>query len=100
MRLIRGGDHATHLVTLDLGIDRGPSFLTDPRRGCAPGRVDPDVFYDPDSMNAARAICARCMFKNQCDKYAAETRQIWGVWGGHNRNPRMARRQLADEDVS
>jgi Transcription factor WhiB len=31
----------------------------------------------------AQAVCATCVFETACYQWAVETRQTWGVWGGH-----------------
>lgn len=82
-------------------------LLTDPRRGCAPGKVNPDIFFgvttggDAEdaphaSFHAALRICNRTCpddIRDACDRYATDTRQKFGVWGG---KVRSAKRNKAD----
>jgi Transcription factor WhiB len=74
-------------------VDVGPAFLTDPRRGCAPEKLDdPDTFYPDTPAGRARAIkiCkTECPFWHQCDSYATTHRERWGVWGGKCRDRRL-----------
>lgn len=32
----------------------------------------------------AKKICGGCPVRRDCAKYALETRQIWGIWGGND----------------
>lgn len=45
---------------------------------------DPDLFYqlDRDSIEAAKAVCARCPLIAQCRDWALATEEPHGVWGG------------------
>lgn len=78
--------------------DPGPAFLTDPRRGCAPEKLqdrgaDPDLFYSPEASGRAKAIriCKHhCPFRRECDQYATDQGEMYGVWGGRCRDPRQA----------
>jgi hypothetical protein len=70
----------------------GPAFFKDPARGCAPGKVDPDWFFetvDGIGRNKAIAQCRRCPFMNECDDWATQHEERWGVWGGRIRSPRL-----------
>jgi WhiB family transcriptional regulator, redox-sensing transcriptional regulator len=56
------------------------------------GRRHPDgtLVHDPDlwhpemgkPVEPAKAICAGCTVRDECERYAMETRQQFGVWGG------------------
>jgi hypothetical protein len=37
---------------------------------------------DPKEKAVARSICALCPVRKDCIKWALETSQIWGIWGG------------------
>jgi hypothetical protein len=60
-----------------------PDFRTHPARGCA--RLDnPDVMFaeHQPGIQAAKQVCAPCPFKTECDEWAVEHAQLYGVWGG------------------
>lgn len=60
-----------------------PFFADDPRRGCAPTKVDPDLFF-PDEVageHIATAVCRTCPVKDDCGEWAVNTGQQHGVWG-------------------
>jgi Transcription factor WhiB len=38
----------------------------------------------PAQQNEALKLCAACPVKNDCLKWALETKQNWGIWGGLN----------------
>lgn len=77
-------------------LDNQPPFMTDPRRGCAPGQtvggleVDPEWFFQDNKVDLAKQVCGRCPFINQCDAHANTLDERWGVWGGKNRSRRRA----------
>lgn len=47
-------------------------------------QTDPDMFNPPTGADArpAKKICCRCDVREQCLKYALETNQQSGIWGG------------------
>jgi WhiB family redox-sensing transcriptional regulator len=67
-----------------------PFFADNPDRGCAPTKVDPDLFFPEETAdeNIAAAVCGRCPVKDDCGTWAIQTGQQHGVWGG------MTSRQL------
>jgi WhiB family redox-sensing transcriptional regulator len=53
---------------------------------------DPELFFPISTGNQrlreladAQAVCARCPVKQECDDWAENTGQRWGVWGGQDR---------------
>lgn len=56
------------------------------RRAAACRGIDPAVFYadddDPESLAAARKICAGCPVREACVEHAIAVREPDGVWGG------------------
>lgn len=65
------------------------AFLTDPARGCAPGKVEPDLFFSDNKADLADAkrVCRTCPVQQACDTYATGRNIIYGVWAGLNRHP-------------
>lgn len=59
-------------------------FTDDPRRGCAPGKVDPDIFFADrgGQMDKARAACAGCPFRTACVQRALKQGERFGIYGG------------------
>ena len=64
--------------------------------------VDPEIFFPGQGEHAkaekAKAICARCPFRQECLEYALATPQAddWGIWGGTAESERrIIRRQRA-----
>lgn len=63
---------------------------------------DPNLFFPPQTPEAkeeklareakAKEICARCPVNASCLRYALDTREPFGIWGGLNETER---RQLA-----
>lgn len=52
-------------------------------------RADPDLFFPISGRGAsqrqerrAKAICAGCPVRAECLRYALDSRQVHGVWGG------------------
>lgn len=67
--------------------------------GSACREADPELFFPIGSsgpalhqLNAAKAICARCLVLSDCLTYAIETGQDAGVWGGTSEQERRALR--------
>lgn len=54
-----------------------PSF--DGARCAEPG-VDPELFFDPNCVDAAVDLCWRCPARAECRAWATE-HQVDGVWG-------------------
>ncbi len=58
--------------------------------------LDPDLFFPErgESTDEAKAVCASCTVREQCLKYALDTGQKHGIWGGTSeRERRRIRRQ-------
>lgn len=70
-----------------VSVDPGPSWMTDPDRGCAPADGKTELFYSDLSadIREAKAICRRCPFRVECLAYAEAKREAFGVWGGVDR---------------
>ena len=92
-----------------LELDPGPAFMTDPARGCAPGKVAPGLFVSDDEVDraAAKVVCQqRCPFRARCLNYALEHGDRFGVWGGvdmgnpHELGALGYRRHKAKPDVA
>jgi len=50
--------------------------------------------------SVAKAICNRCLVREECLQYALDTRQEYGVWGGKSERQRRAiRRQYAADQA-
>jgi hypothetical protein len=47
-----------------------------------------DFFFsdNPEETNKAKNLCFACPVRKDCIKYALESKQIWGVWGGKDEN--------------
>lgn len=82
-------------------------LLASPRRGCAPGKADPDVFFGagtpaesepgiggrPSYFEAINICTNRCPddIRTACDRYATSTGQTHGVWAGKIRTEKTHR---------
>jgi WhiB family transcriptional regulator, redox-sensing transcriptional regulator len=60
---------------------------------------DPELFFPvtatgPGVMQIARAkaVCRRCLVREQCLAYALDTHQAHGIWGGLSEEERRALR--------
>jgi WhiB family redox-sensing transcriptional regulator len=62
-------------------------------------QTDPDLFFSDSAgqIEQAKAICSRCMVRDECLAHALETREDFGVWGGldHDERRRLLRRKAA-----
>jgi WhiB family redox-sensing transcriptional regulator len=61
---------------------------------------DPDLFFPITSkgpsarqVNLAKAVCGRCRVQRKCLRFALETRQDQGVWGGTTEEERKLMRR-------
>jgi WhiB family transcriptional regulator, redox-sensing transcriptional regulator len=45
-----------------------------------------EIFFSPkyDERHAAKNICFACPVRKDCLKWALESKQIWGIWGGRD----------------
>lgn len=69
---------------------------------CTALDVDPELFFsgDVESRRAAHKICASCLVRRACLRYAVVTAQPCGIWGGKSETQRRAlRRAYVDETV-
>ena len=69
-------------------FDRGPAWMVDPARACAPEHGNAALFTsdDAEELHQATTLCRqRCPFRAECGEWAAETKQAYGVWGGKAR---------------
>ncbi|MEU4656930.1 WhiB family transcriptional regulator [Streptomyces sp. NPDC023723] len=65
---------------------------------------DPDLFFPIGTSGPAllqteqaKAVCHRCPVRDQCLRWALDTGQSIGVWGGTDENERRAlKRRLAN----
>ena len=62
------------------------------RRLAACLEADPEIFYPADYRQAgkAKAVCRRCIVREQCLKVALITRDQHGIWGGLTPDERRA----------
>ncbi|MGC5258403.1 WhiB family transcriptional regulator [Gordonia sp. DT218] len=61
--------------------------------------TDPEAFFPEkgESTRAAKAVCARCDFRDQCLQFALDNGERFGVWGGlSERERRDLRRELPE----
>ncbi len=56
------------------------------RAACAD--LSPDLFFSeiPEDVKSAQRLCSTCPVILECDQWATETRQEYGVWGGKLRS--------------
>lgn len=75
-------------------------FADDPRRGCAPGKVDPNIFFadrrEPE-LEEARAVCSGCQFQQACVDRALDRGEEHGLWGGVLVSSKVERRKAQTE---
>ncbi|MFD5818567.1 WhiB family transcriptional regulator [Streptomyces sp. NPDC127038] len=67
------------------------------REGASCRTVDPDLFFPIGStgpavlqIEEAKAVCAGCPVREQCLRWALDTGQTVGVWGGTSEAERRA----------
>jgi WhiB family transcriptional regulator, redox-sensing transcriptional regulator len=72
---------------------------TDWRDHAACRRLDPDLFFPVSPSGAslpqietARRVCQRCPVLKPCLRWALNTRQVSGIWGGTTEEERRALR--------
>ena len=41
---------------------------------------------EPEEKYKAKNLCYQCPVRKDCIKYALESKQIWGIWGGKDEN--------------
>lgn len=63
--------------------------------------ADADMFFSVgsseasvDHIKSAQAVCRRCPVQDACLRFALETNQEAGVWGGKDENERRGMRRL------
>ena len=49
---------------------------------------DPDIFFEDEVVNLAKAICHECPIRVECGVQAIERDEKWGVWGGMSADDR------------
>lgn len=57
--------------------------------------TDPEVFFDPEMVEQAKAICAGCWFRTECLRQAKARGEEYGVWGGVLFEPHLSERDKA-----
>jgi WhiB family redox-sensing transcriptional regulator len=50
---------------------------------------DPEVWFDPKTVDIAKEICDDCPLRIQCARYAIENEIEHGVWGGMSEQDRV-----------
>lgn len=47
-----------------------------------------DLFFsnEPEEKYIAKNLCFTCPVRKDCVKFALESKQIWGIWGGKDEN--------------
>jgi hypothetical protein len=75
-----------------------PAFYNEPGLPCT--TVDPDLFHSDlkGERDTAVKLCRRCPFQQECDAWATENGEKWGVWGGKVRHQPKGRRR--DQDAA
>ncbi|MFE1292561.1 WhiB family transcriptional regulator [Streptomyces sp. NPDC058751] len=71
--------------------------MEDWREGASCRTVDPDLFFPIGStgpavlqIQEAKAVCAGCPVREECLRWALDTDQTVGVWGGTSEAERRA----------
>jgi WhiB family redox-sensing transcriptional regulator len=59
------------------------------------GQVDPEIFYPPrgDSCRDAKRVCLSCPVRVECLRWALDSCEEHGVWGGKSERERRALRR-------
>lgn len=75
------------------------------RDQAACAELDPEIWFpqpgDTASVHEAKKVCFGCPVMNDCARYALQTRQMTGVWGGlseQQRNTLLKKRRATDLD--
>lgn len=65
-------------------------------RGC-----DPDMFFLPKGQptEAAKAVCAGCVVREDCLEHALTANEKFGIWGGLSRRERLYVRRRRARDA-
>lgn len=46
--------------------------------------LDPDLFFTPETVDEAKAVCANCPAREACLRQAVNDGEEYGVWGGRS----------------
>jgi WhiB family redox-sensing transcriptional regulator len=55
---------------------------------CSKPYIDPETFFNPELVEAAKAICESCPIRIQCAAFAIKEGIAEGVWGGLSESER------------
>jgi len=92
-------------------VPRGLDYRPEPAEGNWRTRAvcreeDPELFFPTGStgpaaaqIEEAKAVCHRCPVMWECGKWAYETGQQDGVWGGRSEEERRAMKRRADRQA-
>ena len=71
------------------------------RAKCVELAIPVDAFFPTKgaSQKEAKAVCARCPVRIECDDYAKRTNSTYGIWGGVIRH-RHKKELSEDEDAA
>jgi hypothetical protein len=73
-----------------------PTFVPRTEAGLLPCAGQPELFDDPDTLDQATDLCARCPVRQACNTWAVE-HQEWGTWAGRTDDDRgTPRTELPD----
>ena len=87
---------------MSLTLDSHSSLLAAPvwRSDAACRDTDPDLFFPVgttglavEQIEAAKAVCDECAVKDACLRFAIETNQDSGIWGGTAEDERRKMRR-------
>jgi WhiB family transcriptional regulator, redox-sensing transcriptional regulator len=91
------------LMKSAVGSEQGTGWLA--RGACRD--TDPDLFFPVASdgpalaqVAAAKAVCARCVVLDACLRFALDTGQDHGVWGGTTEDERRAIRRARRDQAA